>query len=441
MIHIPTNNIKQPQLHADKLGFTFVWQGHFLRGIFPQSVEQAKSYFDSGFIDEVVSKRLFPKTWVSDFENEQFGIILEHEFIQPVIYSTEWNTAMLKDAALLVLDIAEIGWKYGYNMVDCHKLNVMFHKNRPVYVDLGSFVPKDQGCTGWNPYTSFLRSYYYILKMWVSGAPVLAKRMMAPGLEMPTQDFYAFKSSFYRIFPSCVKFKYFIQEGLCRIAVWGNSEVTNRGRLVVFFKPLVNFLKPSKSQRLGSLRRNLRKIKIPALTQTFPQERNTRVEALVDVIESHFKDVQTVTFIDNMKSGYYDILSQRCHIERIISVQQDNNSSCREYLTSKYGWILTSVNLKLINNTILVRNKLPETRLQSDLALITNLKLQDGEFGIHNSLVFIEHCLLYATYALIIGVESESQKIVDHLTCSHNVKYVPINIESEREAGYIIVYK
>ena len=76
MIHIPSNEIKQPQLHADTLGFTFVWQGHFLRGIFPQSVEWAMTYFDSGFINEVVEKGLFPKTWISAFENEQFGMII-----------------------------------------------------------------------------------------------------------------------------------------------------------------------------------------------------------------------------------------------------------------------------------------------------------------------------------------------------------------------------
>ena len=72
MIHISSDEIKQPSLHADTLGFTFVWQGHFLRGIYPESVNLAKSYFECGFIDEVVSKGIFPKTWISEFENEQF---------------------------------------------------------------------------------------------------------------------------------------------------------------------------------------------------------------------------------------------------------------------------------------------------------------------------------------------------------------------------------
>ena len=126
MVYIPSEEIKFPDLHADTLGVTFIWKGHFLRGIYQESVELANSYFETGFLDEIVSKRFFPRTWVSEYENEQFGMILEHELISPVLYATEWNFEMLKDAALMVLEIAQISWKYGFNMVDCHKRNVLF---------------------------------------------------------------------------------------------------------------------------------------------------------------------------------------------------------------------------------------------------------------------------------------------------------------------------
>ena len=162
-MYIPSKEITKPSFHADALGYVFVWKGHLLRGIYPESVVQAKEYFETGFIDDVVSSGIFPKTWVSEFENEQFGMIIEHEMIEPLTYATDWNFQMLKDAALMVLQIAQIGWKYGYDMIDCHKLNVMFHNNRPVYVDLGSFVKAQKGASGWRPFASFLQSYYYIL--------------------------------------------------------------------------------------------------------------------------------------------------------------------------------------------------------------------------------------------------------------------------------------
>lgn len=437
MIHIPTEEIKQPSLHADTLGFTFVWKGHFLRGIYPQSVELAKSYFDTGFIDVLVDKRLFPKTWVSEFENEQFGMIIEHEMISPVLYATEWNSAMLQDAALMVLDIAKIAWKHGYNMADCHKLNVMFRNNRPIYVDLGSFIPKEKGSTGWNPYSSFLRSYYYILKMWASGAPLIAKRMMAPGLEMPYMDYYAFKSPIYQLFPSLVRYKNLIQEGMCRIAVWGNEEVSKRGRIVKLMKPIVNLSRPSISQRIGSLKRKVNNIKIRNSAKPLPIEENKRIEALAVILNTRFSDAKTAIFIDSRKSGYYEILHKKSNIERIISIQQDDTISNREYKHSNPNNIFSSASFRLTNNTILIRNKFPEDRFRSELTIIPQFSPQNGVFGLHNSVVFVEKCFMYSKSAIILGVDSEMQELVDKLSKSHCVEYVS-NGNSDLGGYYII---
>lgn len=264
MIHIPSNEIKQPLLHADTLGFTFVWQGHFLRGIFPESASWARSYFESGFIDEIVKKGLFPKTCISDFENEQFGMIIEHEMISPVLYATDWNSAMLKDAALMVLDIAEIGWRYGYNMVDSHKLNVMFKDNRPLYVDLGSFVPKEKGSTGWKPYNNFLESYTYILDLWTHGSEQIAKRMMSPGVLLHTQDYLAYKYPFFRRHPSLLSRKNRISLQLNSFAIMGSDKVKNN-RVHCFLKHLIDRLKPCRSQHFNKLRRTISRQKIQSV--------------------------------------------------------------------------------------------------------------------------------------------------------------------------------
>ena len=44
MILIPSEEIKFPDLHLDTLGFTFTWKGHFLRGIYHESIELAKTF-------------------------------------------------------------------------------------------------------------------------------------------------------------------------------------------------------------------------------------------------------------------------------------------------------------------------------------------------------------------------------------------------------------
>lgn len=430
---IPSDQISKPGLHADGLGYTFVWNHHFLRGIYPAAVQQAKAYFESGFVDEIVSKKLFPKTWISDFENEQFGMIIEHEMITPVLYATEWNFAMLKDAALMVLEIAQIGWKYGYNMVDCHKLNVLFQDNRPMYVDLGSFVPRKEGSTGWNPYPSFLRSYYYILSVWSDGASTLAKRMMAPGLEFNAHDYFIYKRRFFRIFPRLIKWKMLLQEGLCRLAVWGKSSIARRGKPLKLAKRLVDWLKPSPSQRLASIRRKVVSKSLRAVKSR--PKCILEGDRLVDIVNRHCSNCHSVTIINNPCFDYYPLLAQKTELNDFITIQENDAVSCSEYGRLKQlGIHLCCTSFRLLNNTILVRGKYPETRLRSDLAIV-HVPLEGKEgFRAHNAFVFIEHCLLFAEKELLVilpGLEEELEQLLSS-------KY---KIESFPPDGVLIIYK
>lgn len=427
MTNIPSNEITQPQLHADTLGFTFIWNNHFLRGIYPSAVGQAKAYFDSGFIDEVISKQLFPKTWVSEFENEQFGMILEHEMITPVLYATEWNYEMLKDAALMVLDIAQIAWKYGYNMVDCHKLNVLFSNNRPMYVDLGSFVPREKGSTGWYPYSSFLRSYYYILSVWSDGASTIAKRLMAPGLEFNAKDYYIYKSKFYRCFPKFIQWRLLLQEGFCRLATWDNDNIAKRGQSIKMAKGLVDRLKPSPSQRLKSIRRKV-------ISKSIRQADNTVINALsikedlLEIIKKHCTDCRSITFINNPETGLYPLLLQQTNVKKIVSIQEQNMVSNHEYRkTRQQGVNICCASYRLLNNTVLVRDKFPESRLCSEIAILPVRTFGKGTFGVHNALVLVEHCLMYAEKHLMLIVQQSEEELIKQLSNKYMTTPITVN--------------
>lgn len=382
MIHIPSDEVKQPLLHADTLGFTFVWKGHFLRGIFPQSVEWAKSYFVSGFIDEIVEKGLFPKTWVSDFENEQFGLIIEHEMISPVLYATDWNSAMLKDAALMVLDIAEIGWKYGYNMVDCHKLNVMFKNNRPLYVDLGSFVPREKGSTGWKPYNNFLESYTYILDLWTHGSEQVAKRMMSPGVLLHTKDYLAYKRPLYRRHPSLLNCKNRISSQLNSFAIMDSNKVKNN-RIHSLLKRLIDGLKPCKSQHFDRLR--------GVVTRQIVKY-NPKKESEIAFDYSFISSVKSVTCINLCNNTIVKGLREK--IVQVISLNENDELSNSEYDNLKD---ITSVSFPLLNGGVLIRDKFPETRLCSEVVIVRCINSGRGQFALHNNLVYLERCMSYST--------------------------------------------
>lgn len=410
MIHIPSEEIKQPQLHADTLGFTFVWNEHFLRGIFPQSVELAKSYFDTGFIEEVVSKGFFPKTWVSEFENEQFGMIIEHEMISPVLFATEWNSAMLKDAALMVLEIAEVGWKHGYNMVDCHKLNVMFKNNHPIYVDLGSFVPREIGCTGWSPYKNFLESYTYILDMWTHGCPQIAKRMMSPGVTFHTEDYWSWKRPLFRRVKALLRLNIRLEFVINAMAC-SSQEHVNHNIIYKLIKTIITVFKLGKSQKFNLLKKEVNK-------QNVSFNSSIETNHVIDV--DFFKPLKSITCINFSNPTFLGELQKRG--VQVISLNESDVVSNYEYHTTKQ---ITSICYLLLNGAVLVRDKYPEMRLQSEAVMVFCPIKGCGQFELHNTIVFLKACMKYSTMSIMyILLSNPNKELVDMLKNDWDVRRI-----------------
>lgn len=410
MITIPTGEIKQPSYHADDLGFVFKWHGHLLRGIYPNAVDQAKGYFESGFLEEIVQKGLFPKTWISDFNNEQFGLIIEHELIEPVTYATEWNFQMLKDAAMLLLDIALIGRKYGYDMIDCHKLNVMFYHNSPLYVDLGSFVPAKKGAKGWKPFSSFSQSYFYILDVWSHGASQLAKRMMAPHVEMNEQDYLVYKSWLCRVCPPILNARIMVRKRLCELANMSDEQTeiyTKKvgplgGVLANYSRIIVKAFRLAPSQHLERYKRRVCKMSLGAVPVMVEDLENTDT-ALIETLQKQFSEIQTATVINAPNGSIYGDIIKKSSISSIVSIQENESKARQEYLYyQQKDFNICCVNVILSGGGILVRDKFPEDRLSSELVILPGYEVPKGSFGVHNALVELESLLIYSKLKKIV---------------------------------------
>ena len=72
-------------------------------------------------------------------------LVLESPRFDAVTYPYEWTPSMLRDAALVTLDIATRSWDAGFHLRDASAFNIVFHRGRPVLVDLGSFRPGHTG--------------------------------------------------------------------------------------------------------------------------------------------------------------------------------------------------------------------------------------------------------------------------------------------------------
>jgi hypothetical protein len=95
---------------------------------------------------------------------EEYGAVLRHELIPFVSYPYEWTPGMLRDAALLTLDLNLASLDEDLILKDATPYNVQFKGSRPVFVDVGSwekFVPGEP----WAAYRQFCMQFLYPLML------------------------------------------------------------------------------------------------------------------------------------------------------------------------------------------------------------------------------------------------------------------------------------
>ncbi|MGH8914096.1 MAG: methyltransferase [Acidimicrobiia bacterium] len=96
---------------------------------------------------------------------------LEHPRLPFVGYPYEWTFSMLKDAALLHLDLLRDALTAGLTIKDATPYNIQFVKGRPIFIDIGSFEAYRDG-EPWIGYRQFTRQFLFplMLRAWV-GVP------------------------------------------------------------------------------------------------------------------------------------------------------------------------------------------------------------------------------------------------------------------------------
>ncbi|MGV9766908.1 methyltransferase [Micromonospora tulbaghiae] len=88
--------------------------------------------------------------------------VLRHERIPFVSHPYEWSYAMLRDAALLHLDVLRAALEAGFTTKDGSAYNVQWRGARPVFIDVGSFEALRDG-EPWAGYRQFCQTLLYPL--------------------------------------------------------------------------------------------------------------------------------------------------------------------------------------------------------------------------------------------------------------------------------------
>ncbi|HWH80255.1 MAG TPA: hypothetical protein VNT76_22905, partial [Candidatus Binatus sp.] len=139
---------------VDPNGRVFEWQGEIYRMLEPAYAARWQSLADDGLIAKLINDGLLVESELTGFTTESGNAVLSHRRVPVVSYCYEWVPAMLKDAALLTIELCIRLAERGLTIQDGHPWNILFDGTKPVYIDASSIVPVRDDIL-WAPYQQF----------------------------------------------------------------------------------------------------------------------------------------------------------------------------------------------------------------------------------------------------------------------------------------------
>jgi SAM-dependent methyltransferase len=119
----------------------------------------ARQLFDAG---KVIGTRLVSPDEIPEELRDDAAGVLRHERIPFISYPYEWPFGMLKDAALLQLELVRTALLDDFILKDSSPYNVQWRGTQPVFIDVGSFERLSPG-EPWIGYRQFCMLYLYPL--------------------------------------------------------------------------------------------------------------------------------------------------------------------------------------------------------------------------------------------------------------------------------------
>lgn len=159
-----------PASFRDPEGFVFAHQGRVFRAVRPAAFAALREVLE-GPLGKALSGRLVKTQAVAQSAPVHAALkkafpgklrFLEHERVPVITYPYEWTAGMLKDAALLTLDIQRELVRRGYTLKDASAYNIQFVRGRPVLIDALS-IERNARPAVWTAYGQFCRHFIFPL--------------------------------------------------------------------------------------------------------------------------------------------------------------------------------------------------------------------------------------------------------------------------------------
>ena len=143
-----------------------VGEARILRGLNHRAAAMLRRLIAEPFFRALVADGRVVKTVLLSSEDPATASVIargwhavaEHEPVDCVTYPYEWPFSMLKDAALLQLRLLDAGARNGWLLKDATPFNVQWAGTRPVFIDVPSFEPWEDG-EYWRGYRQFCATF------------------------------------------------------------------------------------------------------------------------------------------------------------------------------------------------------------------------------------------------------------------------------------------
>ncbi len=173
-----TPNTSESVAHFDSGSFrdrnsrVIIHQGQVYRALDSQAASEWHTLKSTRFYARMLDNQQIIGTEESTLEQFHFidnsqqnwQLLLKHETIDFISYPYEWAFSMLKDAALLHLNILIDAINEDMILKDATPYNIQWRGDKPVFIDIGSFVQLEKG-QAWPGYRQFCELFLFPLML------------------------------------------------------------------------------------------------------------------------------------------------------------------------------------------------------------------------------------------------------------------------------------
>jgi len=159
----------EPGSYRDRNGAVFYRGERVFRYLSPRALDNWRRLEQAPFFQKLSDEGRVVETHTVDplaagVDLGRWGGIVEHARIPFISYPYEWSFGMLKDAALLHLELMRQALAADMILKDSSAYNVQWNGVRPVFIDIPSFEPLRQG-EPWVGYRQFCELFLYPLML------------------------------------------------------------------------------------------------------------------------------------------------------------------------------------------------------------------------------------------------------------------------------------